>query len=57
MKKENKRRKYSPEFKQDAIKLAENIGVGQTADKLNIPLGCLHGRGKKTFPLKNPRML
>ena len=41
MKNENKRRKYSPEFKQDAIKLAENIGVGQTADKLNIPLSCL----------------
>ena len=29
MKKGDTRRRYSPEFKQDAIKLAENIGVGE----------------------------
>ena len=53
MKNENKRRKYSPEFKQDAIKLAESIGVGQTADKLNIPLSCLQRwKGQKNIPIE-----
>ena len=41
MKKEDTRRRYSPEFKQDAIKLAESIGVGETAKKLNVPLSSL----------------
>ena len=45
MKKRANRRKYPPEFKQDAIKLAEQIGVGKAADKLDIPLSCLQ-RGK-----------
>ena len=41
MKKGETRRRYSPEFKQDAIKLAESIGVGETAKKLNIPFSSL----------------
>lgn len=41
MKKGGSRRKYSLEFKQDAIQLAENIGVSKTAKKLNISLSNL----------------
>jgi len=41
MKKDVSRKQYEPEFKQNAVKLAENIGVVSTAEKLNIPLSTL----------------
>ena len=41
MKKKRERRKYIPEFKQDAIKLAEKIGITNAANKLDIPLNNL----------------
>jgi len=53
MKKEEIRRKYSQEFKQDAIKLAESIGVGNTANKLNIPLSSLQRwKCQKNVPIE-----
>ena len=58
MKEVTSRRRYSPEFKQDAIKLAENIGVGEAANKLNIALSSLQRwKCQKTFPLRSLRML
>ena len=41
MEKGSNRRRYPPEFKQDAIRLAEKIGVGEAANKLDIPLSSL----------------
>ena len=41
MKHRKERRKYAPEFKQDAVKLAEKIGVSNAAGKLDIPLNNL----------------
>ena len=35
------RRKYPPDFKQDAVQLTNKIGVAQAADKLDIPLSTL----------------
>ena len=35
------RRKYKPEFKMDAVKLAEKMGATNAAEKLDIPLTCL----------------
>ena len=53
MKKEISRRRYSPEFKQDAIKLAESIGVGEAANKLNIPLSSLQRwKCQKNIPIE-----
>ena len=53
MKKESNRRRYSLEFKQDAIKLAENIGVGEAANKLNIPLSSLQRwKCQKNIPIE-----
>ena len=43
MKKREVRRKYTPEFKQDAIELAAKIGVSNAAEKLDIPLNNLLG--------------
>ena len=34
MKKGDARRRYAPEFKQDALELAERIGVSNTARKI-----------------------
>ena len=53
MKKVTSRRKYSPEFKQDAIKLAENIGVGEATNKLNIALSSLQRwKCQKNIPIE-----
>ena len=41
MKQRKKRRKYAPEFKQEAVKLAEKMGVSNVANKLDIPLNNL----------------
>ena len=35
------RRKYPLDFKQDAVRLTNKIGVAQAADKLDIPLSTL----------------
>jgi len=32
------RRRYSPKFKQDALELAEKLGISNAARKLNISL-------------------
>lgn len=42
MKRAKIRRKYSPEFKQDAVKLAERIGVSNAAGQLDIHPNNLH---------------
>ena len=53
MRKEISRRRYSPEFKQDAIKLAESIGVVETANKLNIALSSLQRwKCQKNIPIE-----
>ena len=53
MKEVTSRRRYSPEFKQDAIKLAENIGVGEAANKLNIALSSLQRwKCQKNIPIE-----
>ena len=53
MKKKDSRRRYSLEFKQDAVKLAENIGNGEAANKLNIPLSSLQRwKCRKSIPIE-----
>ena len=53
MKEVTSRRKYSLECKQDAIKLVKNIGVGETAKKLNIPLSSLQRwKCQKNIPIE-----
>ena len=53
MKKEDTRRRYAPEFKQDALELAERIGVSNTARKLNISLSCLQRwKCQKNIPIE-----
>ena len=42
MRKTKKRRQFALEFKQDAVKLAEKIGVTATAEKLGIHPNNLH---------------
>ena len=41
MKKERERRKYPLEFKQDALRLSDKVGLAEASDKLNIPLSTL----------------
>ena len=58
MKKGANRRKYSLEFKQKAINLAEKIGVCEAQRKLDIPLSTLQRwKCQKTFPSKSPKTL
>lgn len=53
MKEVTSRRRYSLEFKQDAIKLAESIGVGETAKKLNVLLSSLQRwKCQKNIPIE-----
>ena len=53
MKKGDTRRKYAPEFKQDALELAEKIGVSNAARKLNISLSCLQRwKCQKNLPIE-----
>ena len=53
MKKGDARRRYAPEFKQDALELAERIGVSNTARKLNISLSCLQRwKCQKNIPIE-----
>ena len=48
-----RRRKYLPEFKQDAIKLSDRIGVVQASTQLDIPLSNLQNwRSKKNIPVE-----
>jgi len=47
------RRRYSPKFKQDALELAEKIGVSNVAGKFNISLSCLQRwKCQKNIPIK-----
>ena len=47
------RRKYNPEFKMDAVKLAEKMGATNAAEKLDIPLTCLQRwKCKKNVPVE-----
>ena len=41
MRKEKERRKYPLDFKQDALRLSDKVGVVEASDKLNIPLSTL----------------
>ena len=53
MKKGTNRRKYPPEFKLDAIRLAEKIGVGEAAKKLSRPLSSLQRwKCQKNIPIE-----
>ena len=53
MKKGDTRRKYAQEFKQDALELAEKIGVSNAARKLNISLSCLQRwKCQKNLPIE-----
>ena len=53
MKAEKNRRRFSPEFKQSAVKLAEKIGVSATAEKLGIHPNNLHRwKNKRIFPME-----
>ena len=53
MKQRKKRRKYAPEFKQDAVKLAEKMGVSNAANKLDIPLNNLQRwKSQKNLPIE-----
>ena len=53
MKKREVRRKYTPEFKQDAIELAVKIGVSNAAEKLDIPLNNLQRwKSQKNLPIE-----
>ena len=53
MKQRKNRRKYAPEFKQDAVKLAEKMSVSNVANKLDIPLNNLQRwKSQKNPPIK-----
>lgn len=53
MKRTKIRRQFSPEFKQDAVKLAEKIGVSATAEKLGIhPNNLQRWKAKKSLPIE-----
>ena len=55
MKKQEKveRRKYPPEFKQDAVKLSNRIGVVSASGQLDVPLSTLHKwRCKEHLPIE-----
>ena len=53
MKNKTMRRLFEPEFKTDAIKLAEKIGTGNAAQKLGIHVNNIHRwRAKKSFPVE-----
>ena len=51
MEKKKERRKYPLDFKKDALRLSEKIGVSETADKLDVPLSTLHKWRCKTHKL------
>lgn len=47
------RRQYLPEFKQDAVKLSDNIGVVSASEKLDVPLSTIQRwRCKKHIPIE-----
>ena len=53
MRRKKERRKYVLEFKQDAIKLAEKIGISNAANKLEIPLNNLQRwKSQKNLPIE-----
>ena len=53
MKSGDKRRSYTPEFKQDALELAEKIGISNASRKLSISLSCLQRwKCQKNIPIE-----
>ena len=53
MKKPIKRKIFGPEFKTDAVRLAEKIGAGNAAQRLGIHVNNIHRwRVKKNFPVE-----
>ncbi len=53
MKKTIRRRRFAPDFKADAVKLAEKIGAGPASEKLGIHVNSLHRwKAKKNFPVE-----
>ena len=46
------RRKYSPEFKQDAVELSKKIGLSSTAKKLDISATNLQRWKSQTLPIE-----
>jgi transposase len=52
----HKPRKYTDEFKEEAIKLAlRNSNVAETAKSLGMPMATLHGWVNSLKDLKNPK--
>lgn len=50
------RRTYEPQFKQDALNLAEKIGPTKTSQQLNIPLSCLQRwKSQKNIPVEKSK--
>ena len=48
MEKKKERRKYPVDFKQDALRMSEKIGISEASDKLGVPLSTLNKwRSKK----------
>ncbi len=48
-------RKYTPEFKQQAVELADRIGMHRAADQLGVHVSNIHGwKAKKKKEIKNP---
>ena len=41
MEKKTERRKYPLDFKRDAVKMSEKIGVSEASDQLGVPLSTL----------------
>ena len=58
MEKEKERRKYPPEFKQNAMSLNEKIGVCKPQGHwMDLSAQDKDGNAKKTLPSKTPKML
>ena len=52
MNKHKGRRRYDPEFKQDAVELAKKIGISPAAKKLDIPLNNLQRWKSQSLPIE-----
>ena len=53
MREKIKRRQFEPEFKTEAVRLAEKIGSGNAAEKLGIHVNNIHRwKAKKSFPVE-----
>ena len=53
MRQKRVRKKYSLEYKQEAIELAKKLGASQAAKQLDIPLSCLQRwKSQKNIPVE-----